>query len=68
MTGEAPVPKAREMSLSPGGVRSLGRVGFGVGRGVAFDISHQAIALNLGEDDGRPLAAGAVAEPGAKVA
>ena len=31
MTGEAPVPKAREMSLSSGGVRSLGRVGFGVG-------------------------------------
>ena len=67
MTGAAPVPEAREISLSSGGVRSLGRVGIGFGAGVAIGISRRVIMLGLGEVDGQTHTADAAAEPGKKV-
>lgn len=46
MTGEAPVTETREISLSSGIIRVLGRVG--VGRGVPGNNPHREILLDFG--------------------
>jgi hypothetical protein len=51
MTGEAPVPEAREISLSSGSIRSLGHAGICFGKGLAT---------------GKSVAASAAAEVGMK--
>ena len=48
MTGEAPVPEARETSPRSGGARAFGHVKFGVDRGVARNIIPRVIALEFG--------------------
>ena len=68
MTGEAPVPEARETSVSFGSVRALGHVGFDVHRSAAVDSSHLVIALDFGRRIADDRHTAATNNPGVKKA